>query len=186
VAVDTFIGRLGQHVFAKGCQRMRYAGVQAPKTLAKRQGGLQAALAKEPGFVTGALKIIAPLHYRQRDQQSMGRAPLRCPHCQVEMAGWKRWHPKYGGIYSVLHAWQTARVRASWAGVLGLPKAARRAIADGRTRALPVLACGGSGHAEVLRPREVPMPLALSRHGLEPSAHGNHVGTSDTDDVAAQ
>jgi Putative transposase len=33
VAVDTFIGRMVQHVFAKGFQRMRYYGVQATKSL---------------------------------------------------------------------------------------------------------------------------------------------------------
>jgi hypothetical protein len=30
------------------------------------------------------------------------------------------------------------------------------------------------------------MPLAISRHGMEPSAHGNNVGTSDKYDFAAQ
>jgi len=31
--------------------------------------------------------------------QSTGRDPLRCPHCQGEMALWRMWHPKYGVIY---------------------------------------------------------------------------------------
>jgi hypothetical protein len=35
VEVDTFIGRMVQHVFAKGFQRVRYDGVQATKTFAK-------------------------------------------------------------------------------------------------------------------------------------------------------
>ena len=29
----------------------------------------------------------------------MGRDPLRCPHCQREMAVWCIWHPTYGVIY---------------------------------------------------------------------------------------
>ncbi len=102
VAVYTFIGRMIQHVFPKGFQRIRYYGVQATKTFAKLRGVIQAALAKVQGFVKGAIKIIAPLTYRQRYQQSTGRDPLRWPHCRAEMGVWKIWHPKYGVIYDEL------------------------------------------------------------------------------------
>jgi hypothetical protein len=98
VAVNTFIGRRVPQVFAKGFQRMRYYGVQAAKTFAKLKGVMQAALAKVQSFVKEAMKIIAPLTYRQRYQHSTGHDPLRCPHCQAEMEGWKIWHPTYGGI----------------------------------------------------------------------------------------
>ena len=53
----------------------------------------------ECGIVKGAIKIIAPMPYRQRYQQSTGRDPLRCPHCQHEMGVWRIWHPTYGVIY---------------------------------------------------------------------------------------
>src|SRR5262249_32453300 len=52
VAVYTFIGRMVQHVFAKGFPRMRYYGGQATKTFAKLKGVMQAALAKVQGVVT--------------------------------------------------------------------------------------------------------------------------------------
>jgi hypothetical protein len=104
VAVYTFIGRMIPHVFPKGFQRIRYYGVQATKTFAKLKGMIQAALAKVHGVVQGAIKIIAPLTYRQRYQQSTGRDPLRCPHCHAEMGLWKIWHPKYGVIYDELEA----------------------------------------------------------------------------------
>jgi hypothetical protein len=104
VAVYTFIGRMVQHVFPKGFQRIRYYGVQATKTFAKLKGLIQEALAKVKGIVSGAIQIIAPLTYRQRYQQSTGRDPLRCPHCQAEMGVWKIWHPKYGVIYDELEA----------------------------------------------------------------------------------
>jgi len=104
VAVYTFIGRMVQHVFPKGLQRIRYYGVQATKTFAKLQGLIQEALAKIKGLVKGAIRIIAPLTYRQRYQQSTGRDPLRCPHCHAEMGVWKIWHPKYGVIYDELEA----------------------------------------------------------------------------------
>src|SRR5256886_16563753 len=57
VAVDTFIGRMVQHTMAKGFKRIRYYGVQAPKTFAKVKGGLGPALGKVGGGVKGAVKL---------------------------------------------------------------------------------------------------------------------------------
>jgi len=102
VAVYTFIGRMVQHVFPKGFQRVRYYGVQATKTLAKMKHLIHAALARVKGIVKGAIKIIAPMTYRQRYQQSTGRDPLRCPHCHSDMGVWRIWHPTYGVIHDEL------------------------------------------------------------------------------------
>jgi hypothetical protein len=99
VDVNTFIGRMVQHTMPKGFKRIRYYGVQATKTFAKVKGVIQAALAKVEGVVRGAVKIIAQLTYRQRYEQSTGRDPLICPHCQREMGVWRIWHPTYGVIY---------------------------------------------------------------------------------------
>ena len=99
VDVLTFIGRMVQHVVPKNFQRVRYYGVQATKTFAKLKPLIQAALAKVQHIVKGAVKIIAPMSYRERYTQSSGRDPLICPHCQGEMALWRMWHPKYGVIY---------------------------------------------------------------------------------------
>jgi len=99
VPVQTFLGRMVQHVLPKGFKRIRYYGVQATKTFAKVKAVIQAALAKVEGLVKGAVKIIARLTYRQRYEQSTGRDPFRCPHCGGEMAVWRLWHPKYGVIY---------------------------------------------------------------------------------------
>jgi Putative transposase/Transposase zinc-binding domain len=99
VPVDTFIGRMVQHVLPKGFKRIRYYGVQATKTFARVKGLIQAALDKVEGIVKGAVKIIARLTYRQRYAQSTGRDPFRCPHCGKEMAVWRIWHPSYGVIY---------------------------------------------------------------------------------------
>jgi hypothetical protein len=99
VDVDTFIGRMVQHTMPKGFKRIRYYGVQATKTFAKVKIMIHEALAKVEGVVKGAVKIIARLTYRQRYEQSTGRDPLICPHCQGEMGVWRIWHPTYGGIY---------------------------------------------------------------------------------------
>ena len=50
-------------------------------------------------MVKGAVKIIARLTSRQRYEQSTGRDPFQCPHCQSEMEVWCIWHPTYGVIY---------------------------------------------------------------------------------------
>jgi Putative transposase/Transposase zinc-binding domain len=99
VPVDTFIGRMVQHTLPKGFKRIRYYGVQATKTFAKVKVAIEAALAKVQGVVQGAVKIIARLTYRQRYEQSTGRDPFICPHCQGEMVVWRIWHPTYGVIY---------------------------------------------------------------------------------------
>ena len=99
VDVATFIGRMVQHTMPKGFKRIRYAGVQATKTFAKVKVMIQAALAKVEGVVKGAVKIIVRLTYRQRYEQSTGRDPFRCPHCQRHMEVWRIWHPTYGVIY---------------------------------------------------------------------------------------
>ena len=99
VDVHTFIGRMVQHTLPKGFKRIRYYGVQATKTFAKVKMVMQAALAKVEGVVKGAVTIIARLTYRQRYEQSTGRDPCRCPHCQGEMGVWRIWHPTYGVIY---------------------------------------------------------------------------------------
>src|SRR6266446_1807599 len=104
VEVYTFIGRMIQHVFAKGFKRIRYYGVQATKTFEKMKGLMREALSKVKGVVRGAVKSIARLTYRQRYQQSSGRDPLLCPHCHHEMGLWKIWHPKYGVVYDELEA----------------------------------------------------------------------------------
>jgi len=113
VDVYTFIGRMIQHVFPKGFQRIRYYGVQATKTFAKIKGLIQDALAKVRGIVKGAIKIIAAQSYRERYRQSSGRDPLRCPHCHHGMDVWKVWHPKYGVVYDELEAMRKGRYESA-------------------------------------------------------------------------
>jgi hypothetical protein len=127
VAVYTFIGRMVQHVFPKGFQRIRYYGVQATKTFATLKGRIQEALAKVKGVIKGAVKIIAPLTYRQRYQQSSGRDPLRCPHCQHAMEVWRIWHPTYGVIHDELEAMRRGKY-ASQATRAAPPGSLRRTL----------------------------------------------------------
>jgi hypothetical protein len=138
VAVYTFLGRMIQHVFPKGFQRIRYYGVQATKTFATIKRVIHEALAKVKGIVQGAIKIIAPMTYRQRYRQSTGRDPLRCPHCQSDMGVWRIWHPTYGVIHDELEAMRRGK------------------YASQETRAAPE---GGAGRALWAASHRVPVSL---------------------------
>jgi hypothetical protein len=141
VDVYTFIGRMVQHTFAKGFKRIRYYGVQATKTFAKLKRLIHAALAKVQGIVKGAIKIIAPLTYRQRYEQSSGRDPLRCPYCQSDMEVWHIWHPTYGVIYDELEAMKRGKYasQAPRAAPTGSPGRTLRPTARGISLSLPGL-----------------------------------------------
>ena len=133
VAVYTFIGRMIQQTFPKGFQRIRYYGVQATKTFAKIKYMIHEALVKVKGIVKGAIKIIAPLTYRQRYRQSTGRDPLRCPHCQSPMEVWRIWHPTYGVIRDELEVIRRGKYasQAPRAAPAGRPGCPLRATARG-------------------------------------------------------
>ena len=133
VAVYTFIGRMIQHTFPKGFQRIRYYGVQATKTFAKIKYMIHEALVKVKGIVKGAIKIIAPLTYRQRYRQSTGWDPLRCPHCQSTMEVWRIWHPTYGVIRDELEVIRRGKYasQAPRAAPAGRPGCPLRATARG-------------------------------------------------------
>lgn len=80
VEVSTFIGRMVQPVFPKGCPRVRSYGGQAPKTFAKSKRLMPDAVVKSQGILKGAVQIIAARTSRERYQQRTGRDPMRCPH----------------------------------------------------------------------------------------------------------
>ena len=66
VDVSICIGRMVQHGFPKGFQRVRYYGGQATKTCAKIKRMIHDALAKVQGIVKGAIKIRAAKSYREQ------------------------------------------------------------------------------------------------------------------------
>ena len=84
-----------QHTLPKGFQRIRYYGVQATKTFATLKGLIQEALAKVKGIIKGAIKIIAPMTYRQRYRQSTGGTP-----CAVRTAT-TRWGYGASGTHNM-------------------------------------------------------------------------------------
>jgi hypothetical protein len=147
VDVYTFIGRMVQHGFPKGFQRVRYYGVQATKTFAKIKRMIHDALATVQGVVQGAIQLIAPKASRQRYQQSTGRDPLRCPHCQSTMDVWRIWHPVYGVIYDELEGMRRGKdgSQATRADPAGKPGRTIWPAAGGIPLSLSGLRCRDAG-----------------------------------------
>lgn len=98
VDVETFMGRMMPHPVPKGCTRIRYEGVPAPKTFAKGKVLMQEVWAKVENVGKGAVQSMARLTSRQRDAPSTGRDPFICPHGRGVMGVWRLWHPAYGVI----------------------------------------------------------------------------------------
>jgi hypothetical protein len=102
IAIDTFIGRMIQHVLPKGFQRIRYYGLQATKTFSRWCETIKEGLQKIGKVVKGAYHIIALKNYRNRHIEAIGRDPLSCSECQSVLTLWKIWHPKYGLLYDLI------------------------------------------------------------------------------------
>jgi hypothetical protein len=99
VDVCTFIGRMVQHIFPKGFQRVRYFGLQATKTFKKWAEAIRNGLQRIGRVVKGAYQVVSSKKYRERYQEISGHDPMICRYCGREMDLWRIWHPKYGVIY---------------------------------------------------------------------------------------
>lgn len=101
VTVETFIGRMVQHILPKGFQRIRYYGLQATKTFAKWCNTVRDGLKKIGRVIKDAYHIVALNNYRSRHMEAFHKDPLICSHCNHEMELWKLWHPEYGLLYDL-------------------------------------------------------------------------------------
>lgn len=103
VDVFTFIGRMVQHIFPKGFQRVRYYGLQATKTFARWCDTIKAGMKRIGRIVQGAYQVVTRKKtYRERYCEGSGRDPMTCRWCGAEMELVKRWHPKRGAFYDEL------------------------------------------------------------------------------------
>ena len=99
VDVFTFIGRMVQHIFPKGFQRVRYFGLQATKSFKKWSEVIRKGLQRIGRVVKSAYQVVSSKSYRERYKEVSGHDPMICRYCGREMDLWKIWHPKYGVIY---------------------------------------------------------------------------------------
>jgi hypothetical protein len=101
VPAETFIGRMVQHIFPKGFQRIRYYGLQATKTFVKWRDKIKEGLKKIGQVVKDVYQIIAFKNYRNRYLTASGKDPFLCRRCGNEMELWKIWHPARGFLYDL-------------------------------------------------------------------------------------
>ncbi len=102
VDVYTFIGRMVQHIFPKGFQRIRYFGLQSTKKFNKWCRVIKEGLKRIGRVIKGAYQIVERKRYRERYKEVSSRDPMICRYCGAEMDIYRRWHPKYGVIYDEL------------------------------------------------------------------------------------
>lgn len=98
VDVDTFIGRMVQHIVPKGMQRIRYYGLHATAVYEKVWRKVQAIVPADAAQCRETF-TIGRKGYRQMVIETSGRDPFICSRCGAELMLWKIWHPKYGVIY---------------------------------------------------------------------------------------
>lgn len=102
VTVDRFIGRMVQHIFPKGFQRIRYYGLQSTKTFNKWCDIIKEGLSKVGKVIQDAYHVIVLQRYRARYAETVGRDPLVCCHCGDVMELWQIWHPLHGFMYDLI------------------------------------------------------------------------------------
>lgn len=102
VTIETFIGRMVQHILPKGFQRIRYYGLQATKTFTRWCARIREGLSKIGQVIKGAYQVITLQNYRTRYTETFGKDPFVCSHCSNAMELWLIWHPKYGLLYDLI------------------------------------------------------------------------------------
>jgi hypothetical protein len=101
VDVDTFIGRMVQHIMPKGFKRIRYYGLEATRTFKKWASVIREGIKRLGQIVKGVYQIVRPKKYRERYQEISGIDPMICQYCGNEMELVTIWHPKHGVLYDL-------------------------------------------------------------------------------------
>lgn len=98
VSMETFIGRMIQHILPKWFQRIRYYGLQATKSFSRWCDVIVSGLRKIGRVIKGGYQIVVGQNYRVRYLKAFGTDPCKCSYCGCEMKLWQIWYPKYGLI----------------------------------------------------------------------------------------
>jgi hypothetical protein len=105
VEIMVFIGRMAQQLLPKSFHRVKYYGLQYPRTFEKSRAlimeGLEKAnLSKEDK--SQAVFKAPKLSYQERLKLWTGKDPLKCPGCDSEMVVIKIWTKAKGYIFDLL------------------------------------------------------------------------------------
>lgn len=99
IAAQKFIGRMVQHIFPKGFQRVRYYGLQATATFKK----WYEVIARSAGDLVDAMvSYIKRITYAELFEEVAKRNPLKCQFCGVGMELVRLYHPDRGLFYDLL------------------------------------------------------------------------------------
>ena len=81
----TFIGRMVQHIFPKGFQRVRYYDLQATEMYKKWNEVIKEGLKNFGKVIQGVYEGVSFKDYREGYMESSGKDPLACFYCGSEM-----------------------------------------------------------------------------------------------------
>lgn len=105
VAIMTFIGRMIQQLLPKGFHRVKYYGLQYPRTYVRSRElvieGISKISATDIREDQGVFKA-KKLSYQDRLKIWTGKDPLKCPNCGTEMEVIKVWSKKHGVMFDLL------------------------------------------------------------------------------------
>lgn len=94
----TFIGRMVQHIFPKGFQRVRYFGLQATASFKK----YFELIAKAAGdLVDVMIATVKRISYAQMFEEVARVNPLKCTSCGSQLELWQLYHPSKGVFYDI-------------------------------------------------------------------------------------
>ena len=99
ISVQTFIGRMVQHILPKGFHRVRYYGLQATATFKK----WYEVIARVAGdLVDVMVSYVNRVAYIDFFEEVANRNPLKCTHCGAGMELVRLYHPDRGLFYDLL------------------------------------------------------------------------------------
>ncbi len=105
VSVIDFIGRMVQQVLPKGFHKVKYYGLQRPKSFAKSKALIKDGLKKVNALVFDSDQSVfraAKDSYQERMKLWTGKDPLECPSCSSQMEVIKIWSKGKGVIFDLL------------------------------------------------------------------------------------
>jgi hypothetical protein len=101
IDVQTFIGRMVQHILPKGFQRVRYYDLQATATFKK----WYEVIARVAGDLMDAIiSYVKRIGYADFFEEVAKRNPLKCSFCGAGMELVRLFHPDRGLFFDLLAA----------------------------------------------------------------------------------
>ena len=99
-----FIGRMVQHIFPKGFQRIRYYGFHSNVRYAQMRDEISQLVPQTQSPDPHGYRVLPRKPFQLLFWETYGKNPLTCPHCGDTMQLECIWHPKYGYIKDFIYS----------------------------------------------------------------------------------